>query len=235
MNVPPCPACGANRTIPGACPGCGAVQGEGHVCPHCRGLTRVEPHPTLRWVCAACKGPKLPLPIADPVRLEASRVALRAAKPPARSPMVFIAGALYALGTLVALASTMTIGKALILIGAWVSFGFLLRARGGTVKTSEAALNRAYGLAIRDYAGAGGSGSATAKELAGLLSIDESVAEAELVAIAAEQPTRIEVDASGDVRYRVGEAPKSELEEFDERLAEAERAQSTRKQRAEEP
>lgn len=224
MKVPPCPACGANRTIPGACPGCGAVQGEGHVCPHCRGLTRVEPHPTLRWVCAACKGPKLPLPIADPVRLEASRVALRAAKPPKRSPMVFLAGALYTLGTLLALASSMTPVKALTLIAAWVSFGFLLRARGGASKSAEAALDRAYGLAIRDYAGAGGS--ATAKELAGLLSIDESVAERELVALAAEHPTRIEVDASGDVRYRVGEEPKSELEEFDERLAEAERAQS---------
>lgn len=230
MNVPPCPACGANRTIPGACPGCGAVQGEGHVCPHCRGLTRVEPHPTLRWVCAACKGPKLPLPIADPVRLEASRVALRAAKPPKRSPMVFLAGALYTLGTLLALASSMTPVKALTLIAAWVSFGFLLRARGGATKSAEAALNRAYALAIRDYAGTGGS--ATANELAGLLSIDESVAESELVALAAEHPTRIEVDASGDVRYRVGQADddsSSELEDFDARLAEAERAQERRK------
>ncbi len=223
MNVPPCPVCGATRTIPGACPGCGAVQGEGHVCPHCRGLTRVEPHPKLRWVCAACKGPKLPLPIADPVRLEASRVALRAAKPLPRSPMVYFAGILYTFGTLLALMSHLTPMKALILVVAWASFGLLLRMRGGVAKRNEAELDRAYTLAIRDYAGAGGS--ATAKELAGLLSIDESKAEAELVALAAEQPTRIEVDAAGDVRYRVGEEPKSELEEFDERLAEAERKQ----------
>ena len=220
VKVPPCPACGAARTIPGSCPGCGAVQGEGHVCPHCRGLTRVEPHPTLRWVCAACKGPKLPVPIGDPVKLEASRVALREAKPLPRSALVPVAGILFALSTVLALLSPLTLVKAGTLILAWAVFGMMVRARGARTKTSNVALDRAYSLAVQDYAR---GGNASAKEITGMLGIGEDQAEGELTLLAAENPTRIEVDAQGDVRYRVGEEPKSELEEFDERLAEAEK------------
>jgi len=180
----------------------------------------VEPHPTLRWVCAACKGPKLPVPIADPVKLEASRVLLREAKPVPRSGFVPVAAILFTLSTLLALMSTMTITKAVTLVAAWVTFGLLLRTRKARTEKSNDALERAYSLAVQDYAK---NGAASAKEIAGMLGVSEDQAEGELTLLAAENPTRIEVDDAGDVRYRVGEEPKSDLEDFDERLAAAEK------------
>lgn len=194
------------------------------MCPHCRGLTRVEPHPTLRWVCAACKGPKLPVPISDPVKLEASRVALREAKPLPRSGFVPVAGILFAMSTVLALLSTMSIVKAATLVLAWAVFGMLVRERGARSKKSDIALDRAYSLAVQDYAR---GGNASAKEIAAMLGVGEDQAEGELTLLAAENPTRIEVDEQGDVRYRVGEEPKSDLEEFDERLAAAEKKKAS--------
>ena len=190
------------------------------MCPHCRGLTRVEPHPTLRWVCAACKGPKLPVPIQDPQKLEASRVALREAKPLPRSSFVPVAGVLFALSTVLALMSAVTIAKALTLVLAWAVFGLILRERSRRATKSNASLDLAYSLAVQDYAR---GGAASAKEIATMLGVDEAQAEGELTLLAAENPTRIEVDDQGDVRYRVGEEPKSDLEDFDERLAAAEK------------
>lgn len=189
------------------------------MCPHCRGLTRVEPHPTLRWVCAACKGPKLPVPIADPQKLEASRVLLREAKPIPRSPLVPVASVLFVLSTLLALASTLTLTKAITLVAAWATFGLLIRARKARTQKSNDALDRAYSLAVQDYAK---NGAASAKEIASVLGVSEDQAEGELTLLAAENPTRIEVDDAGDVRYRVGAEPKTDLEDFDERLAAAE-------------
>jgi len=34
--------------------------GELGACPHCGGQTRLEPSPTLRWVCGACGGARVP-------------------------------------------------------------------------------------------------------------------------------------------------------------------------------
>ncbi len=195
------------------------MQGEGHVCPHCRGLTRTEPHPTLRFVCAACKGPKLPVPIADPILLESSRQALREAKPEGRSAFLTLAGVLYGLSTLLALMSHVTVTKAATLVIGWLTFAMLVRMRSTRSKKSELALDRAYSLAMQDYAK---NGAASAKELSLMLGVPEEKAEAELVALAAENPTRIEVDDKGDVHYRVGEEPKSDFDDFDERLAQAE-------------
>ncbi len=180
----------------------------------------MEPHPTLRWVCAACKGPKLPIPIADPVKLETSRVMLREAKPVPRSGFVPVAAILFTLSTLLALMSTMTIGKAITLVAAWTVFGLLVRARRTRTEKSNGALDRAYSLAVQDYAR---NGAASAKEIANMLGVSEDQAEGELTLLAAENPTRIEVNADGDVQYRVGEEPKSDLEDFDERLAAAEK------------
>lgn len=124
------------------------------------------------------------------------------------------------MSTFLALLSTMTLMKAATLVLAWTTFGLLLRARGSRTKKSDSALERAYTLAIQDYAR---GGNASAREISTMLGIPEDQAEGELHVLAAENPTRIEVDAQGDVRFRVGEEPQSELEEFDERLAAAEK------------
>ncbi len=131
-----------------------------------------------------------------------------------------------ALATLFMVLSTITLAKVGFMALFWLNAALVLWMRKRSRDEHKVALDRAYTLAAKAHVRTHGGG--TARELAKLFGMSEGEAESVLAGLAGEAPTRIDVDPSGEVRYRISGEDQSELEEFDERLAEAEKAKASR-------
>jgi hypothetical protein len=177
-------------------------------CPHCGGKTVMAHDTRLRWVCAACGGPRIP---GAPGHARAVGSAL------ARARVAQTAGFAWGAGALV-LALTALMGTALAAIlwgashvaggtlGALAAalLGFAWRASsraGGRRREAKRELDAAWrdgALALLRARG----GDATAAELAEEMRVDEADADALLTELGGHDRVRVEIGDEGTVRYR---------------------------------
>jgi hypothetical protein len=214
--------------------------GEHARCPHCRGITRVEPHPTKRWVCAACGGPRIPLAkgatlsedVAEPLRRSAEAAGLALGARLAAGASAFVALLGVGLGAVLALASVLAAVGAVV-VGAAVAFvalRFRRRARGFAAD-AERELDVAWERAVEAMLRRGGERTPAA--LAKELRIPEALVEELVARLSADDKARIEVGDDAElhvasmappVRVEVGDDAGRDTEA--EAQAEAEAAQA---------
>lgn len=192
-------------------------------CPHCRGVTVVEPHRALVWVCGACGGPQVPADMPGLVRSNAELAWLVRARR-ARA----MAFGWRAAGVMLALTAVLGLGVgALVFLVAHLAgivvggFGLLslalglaafarARARDGEVR---AELDEAWQRVAGEVIAAGRGAEITAVELARLMHTDEPYAEKLLSALSASDRVRVELGDDAELRYAAPLAEDSVTDE----------------------
>ena len=180
-------------------------------CPHCRGVTVVEPHRALVWVCGACGGPQVP---ADMPGLERSNAELawlvRARRARAMAFGWRAAGVMLVLtavlgigvGALVFLvahlAGSVVGGFGLASLALGLAAFARARARDGDVR---AELDEAWQRVAGEVVAAGRGAEITAAELARVMHTDERYAEKLLGALSASDRVRVELGDDAELRY----------------------------------
>jgi hypothetical protein len=180
-------------------------------CPHCRGVTVVEPHAALRWVCGACGGPQVPADMPSLVRSHAELAWLVRARR-ARA----MAFGWRAAGVMLVLTAVLGLGVgALLFIVAHVagivvgSVGLLslvlgltafARARARDVDV-RAELDEAWQRVASEVLVAGRGAEITAVELARVMRTDEASAEKLLSVLSASNRVRVDLGDDAELRY----------------------------------
>lgn len=214
-TVPRCRGCSAELR-PGArrCGVCGALQKDDVKCPHCGGVAPEEPDDELRFVCAICGGPRIPLEdsslrrtgreLAPLARAEAARRARAGWRAAAVATGMLLPMLLVVVGVLALLFGP---GKGLAVAGSLVvapvaAFSAWAwsrsKARG---RDLSAALDQAWIAAAADVARQAQS-PITPRHLARALHVGEAQAEELLVLLNAEDIVRADVTETGDLAYR---------------------------------
>ena len=205
-------------------------------CPHCRGVTVVEPHGALRWVCGACGGPQVPADMPSLARSYAELpwlVRARRARAMAlgwRAAGVMLAltavlglsvGALLFLVALVAHVAGIVVGGfGLVALGLGLAAFARARARDAEVR---AELDEAWRRVAAEVVTAGAGAVITASELARIMRTDEGHAEKLLSALSVDNRVRVELGDDAELRYASAE---DDAASPDARAARASRARS---------
>jgi hypothetical protein len=190
-------------------------------CPHCGGKTALVADPRLRWVCAACGGPRVPGGPPKSRALAKARVAQAAA-------FGWSAGAIA-----LAIGGALSAGLAALLAGVALSFGiavglvsllmlvFAWRASaraGQRRKEISLSIEDAWRDAARAVLAKRGRDT-TAAQLAEVMQIDEGEADDLLTSLAAHDEARVAIE-SGEVKFRIEGEALPELEPDEERARE---------------
>lgn len=228
-----CRICGTELPESLRCSTCGAAYGEGHRCPHCESVAGTEPDGLLRQRCRVCGGPRVAVEDKSVVRSgreikhleDAQKERVRRAVLLAASGVVGGFGVLSMIVTILVLlvASPGLVGT-LAMLGAVsiplvVSALAWMRARSHRAKL-DSALDRAWALAAEDVMLAKGK-DLTAAELAKILRMEESEAEAVLAQLSASDVVQSQITAGGDVTYAASTRLRVEANERAEERAEA--------------
>lgn len=179
--------------------------GEHDRCPHCGGLTVLQEHDRLFWVCAVCAGPRIPQEKGDTIGEDVARALKKAGDLRAQSigwrfvgwATAFIA-AIGAGGAIVmvpySIATTIVLGALAIGLGV-AALGW--RSRGATrAKTSRDAWEKAWGLEVEHLLV---NGSLTPKQIAKKLRLEEEAVEKIIAQLSATDRVRIDV-GTGELR-----------------------------------
>jgi hypothetical protein len=179
--------------------------GEHDRCPHCGGLTVLEEHPDLFWVCAVCGGPRIPQIKGDELSEDAVR-ALKKSNDLRTSGVAwrvsswasaFIA-ALGVGGAVVlapySLATTIVLG-AVGAIALIATIGWRRRSSARTAAAREA-WERAWDFEVEQLLT---KGSLTAKEIARKVRLEEEEVERIIARLSASDRVRIDV-GPGELR-----------------------------------
>jgi hypothetical protein len=189
-------------------------------CPHCRGKTAIQPDARLRWVCAACGGPRVPGGPTKSRALAKARVAQAAAFGwGAGAIALAVAGALAAGLAALLWAAAASAGIAVGVVSAlMLLFAWRASARAGARRKELAAsVEDAWREGARAILAARGRDT-TPAQLAEAMQIDEGDADELLTSLAAHDEARVAI-GSGDVKYRV-EREAEELDDEEPALAE---------------
>jgi len=183
-------------------------------CPHCRGQTALQPDARLRWVCAACGGPRVPGAAGKSRALVKARAAQAAAFGwSAGAIALALAGAL--VSGLAALLWTATTGAAIAvgIVGAFMLlFAWRASARAGARRKEVTAnVEAAWREGARAILASRGR-DMTAAQLAETMQIDEGEADELLTSLAAHEEARVAID-DGKVKFRIDEREDEEEED----------------------
>jgi hypothetical protein len=218
--------------------------GEHARCPHCRGITRVEPHPAKRWVCAACGGPRIPVSVgatlddgsAEALRRSAEAAGIALGARLAAGASAFVALLAAGLAAVLALASPVAAASAILVCAAvaFVALRFRSRARraaGDAARELDVAWERAVEQILRR------GGERTPAAIAKELRVPESVVEELVAGLSAFDRARIEIgedaalhvaSTTGPVRIG-GAAPEASIGSEDEDAAKADDTRGARR------
>jgi hypothetical protein len=187
-------------------------------CPHCHGKTALQPDARLRWVCAACGGPRVPGGPLKSRALARARVAQAAAFGwSAGAIALAVSGAFTAGLAALLFGPAMSLGIAIGVVGAlMLLFAWRASARAGARRKELAAsIEDAWREGARAILAQRGRDT-TPAQLAEAMQIDEGEADELLTSLAAHDEARIAIDG-GDVKYRIQrESEEAEEEEEDE-------------------
>lgn len=227
------------------CTRCGTLHGAFRTCPHCHARAEVIQKDGLLFVCAACGKPRVP--VEKPIERTGGEARALAEATSARGDWLF--GNVAAIGALVPsllLATTamillMTVGFGLgflLTLGLGGALGavslFAFGRAKAAAKRAEEAMRDAFASVALDAMRT--HGSLAPRQLAEILGVSESVAEAALARLPTRTDVRVDTvlddrsAADGQIRYRIAEdqrpaatldAQSAELAEFDERLRRA--------------
>lgn len=171
------------------CAHCGAVYGESNRCPHCRTIADIKPSASLRFACAVCGAPRVPIDDPDisrsgkEVRVleQAKRAHMHATAARAGAYVTGAFGIVSLLTALLALAfiTPGPIGAAGLAVAVMVPFVLALYAwrlarRAGS--ELETLLDQAWALSASDVLQAKGK-DLEPSQLARILRVDETQAE----------------------------------------------------------
>lgn len=179
--------------------------GEHDRCPHCGGLTVLQEHEQLFWVCAVCGGPRIPQEKGDTLGEDVARALKKAGDLRTQGIGWRFAGwatafiAAIGAGTAIvmapySIATTIVLGALAVGLGI-AALGW--RSRGATrTQSSREAWEKAWGLEIEQLLV---KGSLTPKQIAKKLKIEEEEVEKIIARLSATDRVRIDVGA-GELR-----------------------------------